>query len=85
MATLNEADRSVAWTVFMQEESKVRQGMALTKADLRAAIDATDDWVNTNAASFNTAIPQPARGALTARQKAKLLLMVVERRFGITA
>lgn len=52
----------------------------ITKADLRAAIDAVDDWVDANSSSFNLAIPQPARGALTATQKALLLDYVVRKR-----
>lgn len=82
MAVLSQADRFAAWAAFMQDESQERQGMALVKADLRAAIDAADDWADANAASFNTAIPLPARTALTARQKAKLLAMVLQRRYG---
>ena len=55
--------------------------VGVTKADLRAAIDAIDTWVDSNAASLNTAIPLPARTSLSASQKAKLLAMVVLRRF----
>jgi hypothetical protein len=56
---------------------------ALTKADLKAAVDAIDAWIDANAASFNQAIPQPARGALTAKQKAWLFFFVVRRRFEV--
>lgn len=52
----------------------------VSKADLRAAVDAVDDWVDANSSSFNTAIPQPARGALTTTQKALLLDYVVRKR-----
>lgn len=57
---------------------------ALVRADLKAAIAAADSWADSNAASFNSAIPQPARGALTARQKARLLMAVVKRRFEVS-
>lgn len=53
---------------------------SIAKADLRAAVDAIDDWVDANSASFNAAIPQPARGALSSTQKALLLDYVVRRR-----
>lgn len=53
---------------------------ALSVADLRAAINAIDDWAEANQASFNTAIPQPARGLLTAKQKAVLLKYVIDKR-----
>lgn len=56
---------------------------AVNKTDLRAAVDAVDDWVDANQTSFNTAIPQPARNALTAAQKSALLVYVVMRRQGM--
>lgn len=78
MAVLVEEDRVDVWARYMRENDGVA---TVNKPDLRAAVDAIDDWVNANAASFNTAIPQPARGALTAKQKARLLMMVVKKRF----
>ena len=56
---------------------------AFTKADLRAALDATDAWVDSNAASFNSALPQPFRGQATTAQKTLLLCFVAMRRAGI--
>lgn len=78
MAALPEADRIACWSEFMRLPVG---SLAVTKADLRAAADAIDGWVDANAASFNAAIPQPARGQLTAAQKARLLLVVVAKRF----
>jgi hypothetical protein len=81
MATLADQDRIDVWADIMRRLSADREPVSITKAELRAAIDAIDDWVHTNAAAFNTAIPQPARGALTAPQKARLLMLVVSKRF----
>lgn len=81
MAVLNETDRADVWRMYMKILSRESQTTNLTKQELRAAVDAIDTWVENNAASFNTAIPQPARGSLTARQKAQLLTYVVMRRF----
>jgi hypothetical protein len=53
-------------------------------AELRAAVDAIDQWIDDNASSFNSSIPQPARSSLTAKQKARLLVWVVRRRFEVT-
>jgi len=53
----------------------------LTKIDVRAAVNAIDQWVSDNALSLNSAIPQPARAALTSEQKAQLLKYVVTRRY----
>lgn len=85
MAVLDSTARAAIWAEFMREESIDRNSLSLTKAELRAAFDAADDWVETNSASFNSALPQPARGALTTRQKAKLLAAVLAKRYGVTA
>jgi hypothetical protein len=53
---------------------------AFRKADLRAAVNAMDAWMDGNAAAINQAIPQPARSAMTARQKSLLLTAVVRAR-----
>jgi hypothetical protein len=77
MAALSENDRIAVWSSYM------RSGDGATgclKAQLRAVIDAVDDWVEANAASFNSAIPQPMRGTLTTKQKAAILVFVVIRR-----
>lgn len=55
---------------------------ALTKDQLAAAVDAVDGWIEANAIAFNNALPQPARGALTAAQKAELLYRVTLKRYG---
>lgn len=55
----------------------------VTKADLRAAVDATDDWIEASQASFNAALPQPFRGAATTAQKTFLFCYVAMRRAGL--
>lgn len=57
--------------------SNQAEAVNVTKTDLRAAVDAADAWVDSSAASFNAALPQPARAVLTADQKALLLVAVV--------
>lgn len=84
MATLSPAERQALWAEFMRRLSRERQQVgALTKVDLRAAVDAIDDWIDANAGSVNAAIPLPARSALTAKQKALLFFSVADRRFGV--
>lgn len=53
----------------------------IVKADLRAAVAALDAYLADNAASINSAIPQPARANLTAQQKARLLSIVALTRY----
>jgi len=57
---------------------------AVAKPDLRAAVNAMDQWIDDNATAFNLAIPQPARGVLTTRQKAWLFSLVIKRRFEVS-
>jgi len=56
---------------------------ALSKADLRAAVDATDTWIDNNQASYNAALPEPSRTELTAAQKTLLLCAVALMRQGV--
>lgn len=82
MAVLTDPDRAAVWAEMMREVSNQRAAFGnLSKADLRAAVNAIDDFLNTNAGALNSAIPQPARGALTTPQKALLLMYVVSRRY----
>lgn len=47
-----------------------------SKAELLAAVNGLDDYLETNAAAINSAIPQPARAQLSTKQKALLLALV---------
>jgi len=81
MATLSEGDRQAAFAGQMAAWSARREPCGLAKADLRAALDAADDWVDANKAAFNNALPAAAQAGLTPAQKAELLMLVVARRF----
>lgn len=83
MAVLPDSDRTAIHAAVMREISKVGESLGLSKADLRAAINAMDAWANDNAAAFNASIPQPARGALTTAQKARLFSAVIRRRYEV--
>lgn len=81
MPVLPDNQRAAVSADFQRDKSDVREGFAaLTKADIRAAVNALDDYFDTNASVINLAIPQPARGALTAQQKLDLILRVLRRR-----
>lgn len=83
MAEMTSLQRAACNAEFMRELSAIRSaiGGALTKAELRAAVDALDTFLNDNAAAINNAIPQPARGVLTTDQKARLLRAVIGARY----
>jgi hypothetical protein len=77
MATMVEQDRAGCWSEFMRED-----GVSITKADLRAAVNALDDWFDANASTtLNNALPVAARNGLTTTQKARLLRAVIARRY----
>ena len=78
MAVLTSEQRFALWAEFQRGDTGE---MALTKPELRAAVDALDDWFDANTATINAALPQPARGALTQRQKAMLFMHVLTQRF----
>lgn len=85
MAVLGDNDRAAVNKEFQALCSELRDVFgAVTKAQVRAFIDAVDQWADDNAASFNAAIPQPARAQLTARQKALGFRLVVKRRWEVS-
>lgn len=79
MAVMSEADRAAVWARWMRENI---DACGVTKTELRAAVDALDSFLDINATAINNAIPQPARGALSTSQKARLLAYITLRRWG---
>jgi hypothetical protein len=84
MTVLVDGDRQAVNAEFMRELSRLRDVLgAVNKSDLKAAVDATDQWIDDNEGGFNTALPVAARTALTARQKAWLFFFVADKRFEV--
>jgi hypothetical protein len=52
------------------------------KPHLLAVIDAVDDWIEANSASFNAALPQPFRGEASPQDKLRVFHLVARARFG---
>ncbi len=52
------------------------------KAMLLAVVDAVDDWVEANQASYNSALPLAFRTGATAEVKALMMFYVVMKRVG---
>lgn len=80
MAVLSNADRAAVSHDFQCDRTTGTLA-GLVKPDILAAVNALDDFMNTNATAVNNAIPQPARGALTTTQKAFLLQWVIQKRY----
>ena len=87
MAVLDETNRFRVWAHYLRNLTGPVSGV--TKADVRAAVDATDAWIESaNAAAapatgYNSALPQPFRGAATTDQKTVLFCLVAMRRAGL--
>jgi hypothetical protein len=81
MAALSAEDRRRVWAHIMRNWDS--GSISVTKADLRAAVDATDQWIEDNQAAYNLALPQPFRGAATTAQKTLLFCYVAMRRKGL--
>lgn len=82
MAALTALQRTNIRIAYSQLVSSRRDGLALSRVDLDAAITAIDLWIDANAGSYNNALPAAAKANLTAAQKAELLAAVAQVRFG---
>lgn len=83
MAAMSAGERAALTADVQVKWSADREAVPVpSKVSLRAVIDAIDTWISDNAASMNSAIPQPARSNLSAAQKAFLFAWVALRRYG---
>lgn len=83
MAVLSENDRLAEWADYMRSPDS-DEVSGFTKQELRAAVDAADDWAEAEATNFNAALPLAFRTAANAKQKARLLMAVLRRRYEVT-
>lgn len=82
MAALTAQQRTALWQEYMDWLSRNHVALpGCAKADVKAAGDALDTWINDNAAVMNTALPQPFRANAPANAKAKLFSLIMEARF----
>ena len=82
MAVMDATNRLRTWAQIMRDWPPGAGLPGTTKPDLRAAVNATDDWIEANQASFNAALPQPFRSQATLTQKTFLFCYVAMRRAG---
>jgi len=81
MAVLTDTVRIRLWRATMRFLSSRLESANYTKPDLQAAINAADDWLNLNAAAYNTALTVPFRTNATFAQKALILAVVALARY----
>ena len=79
MTVLDATSRTRTMAQWMRDNTEL---CSFTKADLTAALAATDNWVESNTAAYVAALPQPFRGASSATQKTALFAFVLWRRIG---
>ena len=82
MAVLPDSARARLVKEFSQKRSANRAPFNLTRAQLRAVYAAADDWAEANSVAFNSAIPQPQRGLMSAQDKIEVLVDVIRERWG---
>jgi hypothetical protein len=80
MAVLPDLDRARVAAQWMRAQI---EACAFTKANLRAAVDATDAWIETNQTAFNAALPTAFRNSASLTQKTLVFCYVAMRRAGI--
>jgi hypothetical protein len=76
---LTTPEREKVWAHAMR--SPIAIG-CVSKPNLQAAVNAVDDWVDSNAVSFNNALPAAFKAAATTAEKNILLMLVLMRRMG---
>jgi len=70
MATLPELDRLRIWRGIQRYWSQLGETLLnMTKADIDAAVDATDQWADDNSINYNLALPVTFRANATQEQK----------------
>jgi hypothetical protein len=77
MAVLPDEDRERIWRGLMRWWSRQRENVAgCLKADILAAVAATDTWIENNQASYNSSLPATFRANATTAQKTLLFCAV---------
>jgi len=76
MAVLPEEDRQRIHRGIMRYWSGLFEQVAVTKTQLKSAVDATDQWIEDNQASYNSALPTAFRNNATTAQKTLLFCAV---------
>lgn len=72
--------RNELFALFMRDKKHPTSG--ITKADLQAALNAVDDWVDAATPSFLAALPEPFKSASNATEKTMTLVYVLMKRVG---
>ena len=84
MAVLSTEDRQRVTNGLMRLWSRERTTLGgVNKTQLRAAVDATDAWIEANQTSYNNALPNPFKTQATLVQKTLVFCAVALARVSI--
>ncbi len=83
MAVMDTTNRLRTWSQAMRDWPRTVGMPNVTKTELRAAVNATDDWLEANQPSFNAALPLSFRSQASVAQKAFLFSYTAMRRAGL--
>ena len=83
MAVLSDTDRARISAGLMRSPDLFGAVPNILKQDLLAAVDAADDWVNANTASYVAGLPEPFKTRSNTNQKSLLLIAVILMRFNL--
>lgn len=72
MATLTTEQRATLWAELMRELSRDGETVGITKPELRAAVDALDTWLDTNAANHQHGDSAASKGSTYRRPKSTI-------------
>lgn len=84
MATLPAEDIQRITRGLMSHWSSLWDDVGVSVQDLQGAVNATDQWIDDNQASYNAALPAAAQTGLTIAQKTLLFCAVALARVSIT-
>ena len=80
---LTTEDRARVHRGLMRYWSNIWEAVAVDKAELLAAVVATDTWIDDNQAGYNAALPEAFRTGATQAQKTLLFMAVAAARVSI--
>lgn len=83
MALMLDADRIEVRREIGEILSIARQEISINKTELKAAVDAIDQYLSDNAVTINNTLPAIAQANLTKQQKAMLMAYVALRRYNV--
>jgi len=81
MAVLTRLERKKIASPWVRKViTELGQSKTLTGTDIRAAVQATEDWIEANQASYVAALPEPFKANTDARAKTLLFLYTAMKR-----